>query len=277
MPHLDTTFNASRALFDAAQQQADRFNGIARPWQPSTGVLQRRVQVAAREALALIRVLGVALVCALGLLVAAGAGLTAVSARSAVKPQPDALQAQEKSLQPVGCTQVFRSVPTQAAAASIPSAAAVNGVATARGEIRIDLADVPLLQAAQQLAVATQTELVGATALRDSPRRVWLKWQGHSRLEAWQRLLVDDANYAARCDARRCRLWLLDGSASQQLALSVARTYTDTHNVTHALAHAPITAGTANVADAVPAVPLSAPPHPAVRQPDPVGLFPPDG
>jgi len=266
-----STFTAnpghSRALLHAAQQQATRFSAVAASRQPTISL--RRLFRVWRETLEMLSVLALASAYVLGILVAVGAGLTAVSDSIPVQSEPHAPQ--PPADQAAGSTHVGRSEPTPAAAPSAaPPAQAAHGIVVAHGEIRIDLADVPLPEAARQLAAATQTELVGADTLHDSPRRISLKWQGRSATEAWQQMLVDDANYAVHCDTRRCQLWLLEGSASQRLAVSAATS-------TRTLARAPSASHTANFASAAPAARESAPPHAAAPQPDPKGLFPSEG
>ena len=206
--------------------------------------------------------------CGLGLLVAVGAVLTAMSASNPAMPQPHALHAlHAPASQAAGSTQVDRSEPASAAAAP---ARVAQGIVVAHGEIRIDLAEVPLLEAARQLAAATHTELVGADALHDSRRRVSLKWQGRSATDAWQQLLVNDANYAAQCDANRCQLWLLDGSASQRLAVNAGTS-------TRILSRESIALRTVNFSGSALAAHRSAAPHATAPQPDPAGLFPSEG
>lgn len=80
--------------------------------------------------------------------------------------------------------------------------------------VRIQAHDAPRRALVEQLAAATGTQLIGSTAVLDGTPAVTLGWQGQDLAALWAELLQGRANFAAQCEGRTCKLWLLDTPTS---------------------------------------------------------------
>jgi hypothetical protein len=88
---------------------------------------------------------------------------------------------------------------------------------TRRGaEWRIEALGVSRLEAAQRLAQASGSPLLGDTASLAAARPLHLSWQGRSAAGAWQAVLGPEVSFATQCSAARCRVWILDQSTTEQ-------------------------------------------------------------
>jgi hypothetical protein len=129
-------------------------------------------------------------------------------------------------------------------AASVPPAAAPWVQRTASG-LRVEALAAPRRALVEQLAAASGTQVFGSTAALDAAPTVSVQWQGRDALPLWTALLEGRVNFAAQCDARGCKLWLLGTTSGPHAA-------------------------------AQPAPSLPPPRSARLLQPDPPGLFPAD-
>jgi hypothetical protein len=81
-------------------------------------------------------------------------------------------------------------------------------------EWRIEAIGVSRLEAAQRLAQASGSPLLGNTEPLAAARPLHLSWQGRGAANAWQAVLGPELSFAAQCGAMRCRVWLLGTSTS---------------------------------------------------------------
>jgi hypothetical protein len=88
--------------------------------------------------------------------------------------------------------------------------------------ISIEAHAVPRRALVEQLAAATGTLLIGSTAGLDATPAVTLRWQGRDLAALWAALLDGRANFAAQCDGRTCKLWLLGAPAPHTAAQRTA-------------------------------------------------------
>lgn len=92
-------------------------------------------------------------------------------------------------------------------------AATALWVQKAGAGVRIQAHDAPRRALVEQLAATTGTQLIGSTAVLDGAPAVTLGWQGQDLATLWAELLQGRANFAAQCEGRTCKLWLLDTPA----------------------------------------------------------------
>lgn len=95
-------------------------------------------------------------------------------------------------------------------------------------EWRIDAMGASRLMAAQRLAQASGSLLLGDVAILAEARPLDLQWQGRDVAGAWRAVLGSEVSFATHCASpSRCRVWVLgahDGSGSAHVLAAPART-----------------------------------------------------
>lgn len=95
---------------------------------------------------------------------------------------------------------------------------------TRRGaEWRIEAVGVSRLAAAQRLAQASGSPLLGNTATLAGARPLDLRWQGRNAAGAWRAVLGPEVNFAMQCGAARCRVWIIETGAQEQASPTMLR------------------------------------------------------
>lgn len=112
--------------------------------------------------------------------------------------------------------------PARAAQAPPPSPLPTLNITRRGAEWRIEAVGVSRLVAAQRLAQASGSALLGDTAQLAGARPLHLDWHGRDAAGAWQAVLGQEVSFAAQCGAVRCRVWIIEASAKGPLPMQDA-------------------------------------------------------
>jgi hypothetical protein len=217
-----------------AQAEADRFYGErpAEAWQSATDASRargwRRRAVGAGVALGLLAALalGVALALSSGAQAPVAVSIASTTASPtflldpvatvvpdgdpAADPEGDIVDEAEPEPEP---PRLPAARPIEPASPDAPLAITRHGK-----EWRIEAHGASRLLAAQRLAQASGSSLLGDTALLAATRPLDLEWRGRSAAGAWQAVLGREISFVSECNASRCRVHVLGAQADTRSA-----------------------------------------------------------
>jgi hypothetical protein len=196
-----TSTPAARAVFHAAQRDAERFHG-ALPAAPLRTAVRRR---------------GPRL-----LVLCSAAVLSGALAAAALQPSSPTLTVPRPEAQPAAspwhgtATPAVPTPPTLPARLAVanrtpPEAEAVMRIESEGGLWHVELRNAPRWQVAQRLAALSGSELREQPFLLADTRALSLRWQGRDLAQLWPMMLDGQVNHALQCQAQRCSVWVLDG------------------------------------------------------------------